>query len=66
MTLKECAYKIDTFATYLEGCGIIKDDEIKSAARYQLDSMLAGESGRWSDAPDKDKRLLREFVRKYC
>ena len=64
MTLKERAYKIDTFATYLEGCGIVKDEEIKSAARYQLDCIRMGdENGRWCDASDKDKRLLREFVR---
>ena len=67
MTLKERAYKIDTFATYLEGCGIVKDEEIKSAARYQLNCIRMGdENGRWCNASDKDKRLLREFVRKYC
>ena len=67
MTIKERAYKIDTFATYLESCGITKDEEIKSAARYQFDCICMGdENGRWCDAPEKDKRLLREFVRKYC
>ena len=67
MTLKERAYKIDTFAIYLEGCGITNNDEIKSAARYQLECISMGdENGRWCDAHDKDKRSLREFVRKYC
>lgn len=66
-TLKERAYKIDTFGAYLEGCGITNDEEIKSAARYQLECIRMGdENGRWCDAPEKDKRALREFVRKYC
>ena len=42
MTLKERAYKIDTFAAYLEGCGITNDEEIKSAARYQLECISMG------------------------
>lgn len=67
MTLKERAYKIDTFAAYLEGCGITKDEEIKSAAHYQLECISMGdENGRWCDASEKDKKSLREFVRKFC
>lgn len=47
MTLKERAYKIGTFATYLEGCGITTEEEIKSAARYQLECINMGdENGR--------------------
>ena len=37
------------------------------AARYQLECINMGdENGRWCDASETDKRLLREFVHKYC
>lgn len=67
MTLEERAYKIGTFATYLEGCGIHDEDEIKSAARYMVDCIEMGEeNGRWCDAPASEKRAMKAFVKKYC
>lgn len=67
MTLLEHAAKIETFAAYLEGCGIRDDEEIKSAARYMVDCINMGdENGRWCDAPASEKRAMKAFVKKYC
>ena len=67
MTLKERAFKIPTFATYLESCSIHDDEEIKSAARYMVDCINMGEeNGRWCDAPAAEKRAMKMFVKKYC
>lgn len=67
MTLKEKAYKIGTFAVYLEGSGIRDEEEIKSAARYMVDCIDMGEeNGRWCDAPASEKGAMKTFVKKYC
>lgn len=66
MTLLERANKIYPFGAYLESCGITDDEEIKSAARYQVDCINDGESVRWEDATPSEKRAMRMFVKKYC
>ena len=67
MKLLEDAYKIDTFASYLESCGIRDEEEIKSAARYMVDCIDMGEeNGRWCDASASEKNAMKRFVKKYC
>lgn len=61
------AQRIDRLADYIECAGIARNNQdVSSAARYQLECALSGESGRWEDATRSEINALRRFVERYC